>query len=504
MRRLDVRLVVALASTALMALLISGVALNQILPGYFEEQGRARTESAAQATALLIIDTVNRSATSGLGEFLNDPDEREARIIQPAAEEAADGLLVTVEVFNVVDGSEAAFAEPTDTESATSQGLAPDELAPSSRLGFSVDLPLAEQPLAPDGTLRMEVVVSVPYTAREATLTQVRGALVGAGALALLASLLVGVLVARRLTVPLDRLGGFSSRLAHGHLDARVPPAGVEEIDQLGDQFNIMADRLTETLRLLEADRDRLREFVADVSHELRTPLAALRTYTELQRDGGVDEETRDELLDRSNEQLSRLEWMSANLLDLSRIDAGIFPLDVRIGDLREPVRAAVGATTETAAERGISVTYTAPANPVAIRFDRERIVQLVNNLVGNALKFTPPKGTVAVQVVDTPAAAIIEVSDTGPGIPPAELPRIFDRFYRGTNVGEARASGSGLGLAIARSIVEMHGGYIEVASVVGEGAVFRVVLPRQGAAAAGELADGAKTAASLVNESSP
>jgi signal transduction histidine kinase len=479
---------VALAITALIALLISGVALNTILPGYFEQQGQARTESSAQATALLIIDTVNRSATSGLGEFLNDRQQREARIIQPAAQEAADGLLVTVEVFNVVDGSEAAFAEPEDVETATSQGLAPDPLAPSTRLPVSVELPLSEQPLAPDGTLQLEVVVSDPYTPREATLAQVRGALVGAGALALLVSLLVGVWAARRLTIPLDRLGSFSSRLAHGQLDARVPPAGVEEIDQLGDQFNLMADRLTESLQLLEADRDRLREFVADVSHELRTPLAALRTYTELQRDG-VDEETRHEILDRSSEQLTRLEWMSANLLDLSRIDAGIFPMDVRVGDLREPIRAAVEASAEAAAGRGIGVTYAAPRTTVAIRFDRERIVQLVNNLVGNAVKFTPPGGTVAVQILDQADAAVIEVSDTGPGILPAELPRIFERFYRGTNLGEARASGSGLGLAIARSIVEMHGGFIEVTSVLGEGAVFRVVLPRQGAAAAGELA---------------
>jgi len=482
--------VVALASTALIALLISGVALNQILPGYFEQQGRARTEASAQATALLIIDTVNRAATSGLGEFLNDPEQRQLRIMQPAAEEAADRLLVTVEVVNAVDGSQAAFAEPTDIEAAEAQGLAPDALAPTTRLPFSVELPFAE-PLAPGGTLQLEAVVSVPYTAREATLTQVRGALVGAGALALLVSLGVGLWAARRLTIPLDRLGSFSRRLAHGHLDARVPPAGVEEIDQLGEQFNMMADRLTESLRLLEADRDRLREFVADVSHELRTPLAALRTYTELQKDGGVDEETRAEFLDRSTEQLARLEWMSANLLDLSRIDAGIFPMDVRVGDLREPVRVAVEASAEPAAARQISVTYAAPSTTVAIRFDRERIVQLVTNLVGNAVKFTPPGGTVAVEVRDEPEAAVIEIADTGPGIPPGELPRIFDRFYRGTNVGEARASGSGLGLAIARSIVEMHGGFIEVASVLGEGTVFRVVMPRQGAAASGELASG-------------
>jgi len=481
--------VVALASTALLALLVSGVALNQILPGYFEQQGQAKTETSAQATALLVIDTVNRAATSGLGDILNDPEQRENRIMQPAAEEAANRLLVTVAIVNTVDGSQAAFAQPTDVQAAEAQGLAPDALAPTTRLPFSVELPFAE-PLAPGGTLQLEAVVSNPYTSREATLTQVRGALVGAGALALLVSLGVGVWAARRLTIPLASLGSFSRRLAHGHLDARVPPAGVEEIDQLGEQFNMMADRLTESLRLLEADRDRLREFVADVSHELRTPLAALRTYTELQKDGGVDEETRAEFLDRSTEQLARLEWMSANLLDLSRIDAGIFPMDVRVGDLREPVRVAVEASAEPAATRQISVTYAAPSTTVAIRFDRERIVQLVTNLVGNAVKFTPPGGTVAVEVRDEPEAAVIEVADTGPGIPPGELPRIFDRFYRGTNVGEARASGSGLGLAIARSIVEMHGGFIEVASVLGEGTVFRVVMPRQGAAASGELAN--------------
>ena len=117
-----------------------------------------------------------------------------------------------------------------------------------------------------------------------------------------------------------------------------------------------MADRLSESVRLLEADRDRLREFVADVSHELRTPIAALRTFTELQRDGQVDEVQRREFLDRSTEQINRLEWMSTNLLDLSRIDAGIFPLDMRWGDLRDPVRAVVEAHAELAEQRGISL----------------------------------------------------------------------------------------------------------------------------------------------------
>ena len=135
------------------------------------------------------------------------------------------------------------------------------------------------------------------------------------------------------------------------------------EIDELGQQFNVMADRLSGTLRMLEADRDRLREFVADVSHELRTPIAALRMYTELQRDGDVDEATRSEFLERSIEQIGRLEWLSTNLLDLSRIDAGIFPLDMQTGDLRDPVQAVVQALSEEALGTGVALDSAVPAS---------------------------------------------------------------------------------------------------------------------------------------------
>jgi signal transduction histidine kinase len=304
---------------------------------------------------------------------------------------------------------------------------------------------------------------------------------------ALAVSLIVGAAVARWLTGPLGRLRRVSGRLAQGQLDERSPRFGIIEVDELGQQFNVMADRLSESVRLLEADRDRLREFVADVSHELRTPIAALRTFTELQRDGKVDEVQRREFLDRSTEQINRLEWMSTNLLDLSRIDAGIFPLDMRWGDLRDPVRAVVEAHAELAEGRSISLSSEVPTSPVMLRFDRERIVQLLSNLVGNALKFTKRGGEIVVALAETPDGGRLEVRDSGPGIPEAELPLVFDRFFRGTNVGDARASGSGLGLAIARSIVEMHGGRIEAASAIGQGSVFTVDLPRAEAVPASE-----------------
>jgi signal transduction histidine kinase len=331
---------------------------------------------------------------------------------------------------------------------------------------------------APELTAPVRVVVSEPYTSRVQTLERVGFALISAGIVAFIVAVLAGAWAASRLTRPLARLEEASARIAEGHLAERVEPTEIAEIDALGTKFNAMADQLERTLSLIRADRDRLREFIADVSHELRTPIAALRTFTDLQLDGEVDPATRAEFLERSSEQIRRLEWMSNNLLDLSRIDTGIFPLDVQLGDLRDPLRSVVEAHAEMAETRGVSLSSTVPGERVMLPFDHERIVQLVSNLVGNALKFTPRGGEVALTLRSTLDAAEIEVRDTGPGIPAAELPHIFDRFYRGTNTGEARASGSGLGLAIARSIAEMHDASIDVTSVEGGGATFTVRLP--------------------------
>jgi two-component system sensor histidine kinase BaeS len=473
--QLNARLVLALASVALVALLVSGLALTQVLPGYFVEQAAGRARTAALSTALLLKERADAAAGSR-PELLTVRELRETQLLQPVAETAARALAqATVTIYNQ-DGTLAARAEPDEETAAAlrADGLHPDDAVPTQVVTQQLQMPDLAPPLT------FSISVSSPYTSRDTTLERVRSTLYFTGLLALIASLAVGVLVARRFTNPLARLRRASRRLAQGQLDERAPRSDILEIDELALQFNHMADRLSESLRLLEADRDRLREFVADVSHELRTPIAALRAFTELQRDGDVDEPTRREFLARSEEQITRLEWMSTNLLDLSRIDAGIFPLDVRSGDLRDPIRSVVEAHAEIAEQRGVSLSSEVPATPVMLRFDRERIVQLLTNLVGNGLKFTQRGGEVVVSLADAPEGAILAVRDTGPGITTAELPHVFDRFFRGTNVGEARASGSGLGLAIARSIVEMHHGSIEVASAPGKGATFSVRLPRE------------------------
>jgi signal transduction histidine kinase len=490
--RLNVRLILALMTVTLVGLITSGIAIQQILPGFFVVQTEQRIDDAAASTAFSLQAAVTRVGNDPQSQATAQIRElRDGRIAPEVAAQAADQFNATVTIVNDI-GSTVARVSPPETEDLEAQGLRRDaEVGPSAK---TVELEL------PDGErVVYQVTLSDLYSNREATLEQIRSALIGAGILALGASLITGMIAARSVTVPIGRLRRIAGRVSQGQLDERAAPSGVLEIDELGQQFNVMADRLSGTLRMLEADRDRLREFVADVSHELRTPIAALRMYTELQRDGEVDDATRREFLDRSLDQIQRLDWLSTNLLDLSRIDAGIYPLDIREGDLRDPVQAVVQALSETAVEHGVSLSSTVPGEPVEMRFDRERIVQLMTNLIGNAIKFTPRAGAVSVLVEERPDDVLVEVIDTGAGIPADELPHIFERFYRGTNTGEARASGSGLGLAIVRSIVEMHDGQIELASEVGTGTQVRIVLPRHPA----HTSEPEKATSEKVNETS-
>ncbi len=333
------------------------------------------------------------------------------------------------------------------------------------------------------GPYATEITLSNPYTFRATALANVTGLLAAIALFALGLSVLVSSAMARRFTTPLRRLTEASRGLAEGDLTQRVPDdevrSGSSELAELAVQFNAMADRLQESVEIIRRDRDRSRDFLADVSHELRTPLAALRMFNELLEGGAAeDPETRAEFLESSGQQIERLDWLAQNLLELSKLDSGIVLLDLRPDDLRAAVENAVEQTGAAATRRGVAVSLRMPPSPIRIRHDPQRIGQVVANLVGNAVKFTPRGGSITVDVAATPEGARIEVADTGVGIDAAELPHIFERFYRGSRANEARGSGSGLGLAIVRSIVDMHGGTVGVESQVGVGSRFIVDLP--------------------------
>jgi signal transduction histidine kinase len=330
----------------------------------------------------------------------------------------------------------------------------------------------------------IKVQLSNPHTFRQTTIANVTSLLAAVGIVALGVTLIVAAAMAHRFTTPLRRLTEASRALAEGDLTKRVEradiKAGSSEMTELAIQFNAMADRLEESVAIIRRDRDRSRDFLADVSHELRTPIAALLTFNELLSDqAGKDPVARAEFLESSRVQLERLDWLAQNLLELSKLDSGLVLLDLRPDDLRAAVQSAVEQATPAARRRGVDLKLTLPDAPLRIRHDPQRVGQIVTNLVGNAIKFTPKGGSVDVVVSPDEDGGRIDVNDTGTGIAASELPRIFDRFYRGSLANEARASGSGLGLAIVRSIVDMHSGSVTVDSRLGSGSRFSVFLPR-------------------------
>jgi signal transduction histidine kinase len=340
----------------------------------------------------------------------------------------------------------------------------------------------------------LEITLANPSTYRAAAIANLIGLLAAIGLFALGLAVVVSAALTRRFTTPLRQLTDASRALAEGDLSRRVPAAqlraGSTELGELAVQFNTMADRLEESVEISRRDRDRSRDFLADVSHELRTPLAALRTFNQLLMEtAGDDPEARAEFLESSAGQIERLDWLAQNLLELSKLDSGLVLLDLRPDDLRAAVESAAHQHDAAAARRGVRLSVELPDAPIRIRHDPPRIGQVVANLVGNAVKFTPRGGSVYVAVAPTDDGARIDVTDTGVGIDTAEMPHIFERFYRGSRANEARGSGSGLGLAIVRSIVDMHGGTISVESGADVGSRFTVHLPRDPRVIAGSPA---------------
>ncbi|MDQ3937805.1 MAG: HAMP domain-containing histidine kinase, partial [Chloroflexota bacterium] len=322
---------------------------------------------------------------------------------------------------------------------------------------------------------------SEPFTYRAQTLETIVGVMTISALIALLVAVVASVIFANRLTHPLRRLTGAARELSEGKLDVRVAqPSGAPEMSELTAAFNAMAERLQQSIEFISRDRDRSRDFLADVSHELRTPIAALRTFNELLTDGAVaDPATRREFLEQSRQQIERLDWLATNLLELSKLESGLVHLDLRPDDLRAVVENAVQQAQPSADRKSVELLLDLPSDAIRQRHDPQRIGQVLSNLIGNSIKFTPPGGRVEVALQRTAEGAELRVVDTGVGIDPRELPYVFDRFYRGSQANESRAAGSGLGLSIVRSVVEMHNGRVAISSSPGRGTQVSIVLPR-------------------------
>ncbi|HEY3060242.1 MAG TPA: ATP-binding protein [Chloroflexota bacterium] len=291
--------------------------------------------------------------------------------------------------------------------------------------------------------------------------------------------------IAGSLTDDLAVLMDAAARLAHGELDARVRPRGTDEVARLGAAFDDMAERLElafQRQHTLEAGR---RELVAAVSHDLRTPLATSRAMVEALTDGVVAEPAEVRrylgLIHREIQHLSRL---IDDLFELSQIESGTLELSMGRVDVGALVSEAIAAYDAQARERGVTLECRVPPTLPPILADGARLQRVVRNLVDNALRHTPSGGQVEVAAHVADERVVVGVSDTGPGVSPAERDRIFERFYRGersrsrADESPGPAAGAGLGLAIARGLVEAHHGRIWTEPAALGGAAFCFSVP--------------------------
>lgn len=298
--------------------------------------------------------------------------------------------------------------------------------------------------------------------------------LVVALGIALICAMAVSAWCSRRLRRPLERLTEAAKGMARGRYDTRVPAMGAgAEVDDLAVAFNTMADRLEHT-------EDTRRRMLSDLAHEMRTPISVLTVYLEALQDGVTDwNETTGELV---ADQLGRLTRLVEDINDVSRAEEGRIDLDRAEQPVSELIRAVVEAHREAYAAKGVILAMDVNDAAGVVEVDRQRMGQVLGNLLTNALRHTPTGGTVAVQAATPgPHRVALVVADSGDGITAEQMPQVFERFYRGDSARDRDHGGSGIGLTISKALVEAHGGTLDVASPgPGAGAVFTVGLPRQ------------------------
>ncbi len=376
--------------------------------------------------------------------------------------------------FEVGSGSEAkVYVGPlksawsvTPPKMPTQPPLPPMPVSPASSLPPAS--PASPQSPAPPERPHVDVgELDEPSWARFADFTN--RSLLWAVAVAGVGGLLLVSLTSRRALRSVRALTFAARRMGAGDLTQRVDAGGRDEIGELSRTFNGMADALE------RAERQR-RHLVADVAHELRTPLSNVQGYVEALRDGVLEPDAH--TLATIHQQVMYLSELVEDLRLLADTEAGDFSLHRERGLLADALRECVEGVRARAEAKGVALASRLPANAPEMSFDRTRLAQVVGNLLDNAIRHTPPGGSVTVEMDVGADAATVSIRDTGEGIPEEQLSFVFDRFYRVDPSRSRITGGAGLGLTIARQLVEAHGGTIRAESTPGQGAVFVIDLP--------------------------
>ncbi|WP_432496127.1 MtrAB system histidine kinase MtrB [Kineococcus auxinigenes] len=342
--------------------------------------------------------------------------------------------------------------------------------APSLVVGSTVTLPRAGE---------RELYFVYPLTSEQRTTALVRRTFAGGGLALVVLVGTVAWVVTRLVVQPVREAAGTAERLAGGRLDERMRVRGSDDFARLAGAFNEMAAGMQQHIGRLEELSRLQQRFVSDVSHELRTPLTTIRMAGEVLHDARAGFEP---VAARSAEllmtQLERFDTLLADLLEISRFDAGAAALEPDPQDVRTLVHRVVDFTAALAERRGSAVLVSEPASPCTAEVDARRIERVLRNLLGNAVEHGESR-PIEVTVVCDERTVAVGVRDHGVGLAPAQLPRVFDRFWRADPARARTTGGSGLGLAIALEDTRLHGGRLDVWGSPGHGCHFVLTVPR-------------------------
>ncbi|MFI5250897.1 MAG: sensor histidine kinase [Bacteroidota bacterium] len=320
--------------------------------------------------------------------------------------------------------------------------------------------------------------VSVPLTQINAVMSDIRSKILLTSIILLVVVTGISIYLSTRMARPIKDMAFIAEQIRSGDLGRRIPLSSGGEFGKLALSLNSMVDKLNEDItKLKKLERVRT-EFLGNVSHELRTPIFAIQGILETLSGGALeDKEVSKDFVNRALENTKRLNALLSDLIEISRIESGDMKLSFRYFPVRELLSQVVEEMSHLARERNIMLEFdgTTPAREVV--GDKERLKQVMINLIDNAIKYNKPDGHVKVSYEQGDKGITISVSDAGVGIPAEHIPRIFERFYRVDKERSREAGGTGLGLAIVKHILEAHGSKIEVQSEPGKGSVFQFTL---------------------------
>jgi two-component system, OmpR family, sensor kinase len=433
--------------------------------------GALRGRSPSNLAAIVAADissTLTHNPSVDLGEYLN----REYALLQPIYVVMRDGRIPANRSEPLPDGMRSSVEAILAGTDFRRLGMEPAMGGPA----------IAMAPIQVATELRGIVVLPpAPQTTTNLIARDVGRllSLPGVGMLIMVTALAAALIFepARRRLEALERA---TRSLGRGDLSARAPEGGNDEIAYLAAAFNKMASDLAEREEALRTS-DRLRRLMlADVSHELKTPLTAMRGYVETLRmsDVGLDSATRERYFTTLERETTRLDRIIKDLLDLARLENGVGALDVRLFAMDRVFEHVAHRHEHEAKNQRVDIRAHVDDLADQVTADPERIEQVVENLVANALRHTPPDGTVELSATTNGSAIVVTVADSGSGIPGEHLPFVFDRFYKVDSARANGSEGSGLGLSISKAIVERHGGTMTVTSKPGRTA-FTFTLPQ-------------------------